>query len=94
MADPDLEEWLAMSDEEQERAFQSELRLYNAMIDAMPWKAYMAYRRSNCVRLCKLIRRNIREFPELELFQQHLRAAQRRLLAIRLLRRGKLVGNA
>lgn len=91
----DWDEWLAMSDAEQEAEWQSALRQYNEMIDHMTPDELFHYRRSRNLDLCIKIRSNMKAFPGIEIFRHSLRDTQRRLLALRIEHRtGLVVGHA
>lgn len=92
--DIDLDDWIAMSRAEQDRELASAMNQYNEMIDRMSRDEYLAYRRRRNLDLCLKIRKNLRAFPGVVLFHDHLRATQRRLLMLRIERAGVPMGNA
>lgn len=92
--DIDLDDWIAMSDAEQDRELASAMNQYNEMIDRMSRDEYLAYRRRRNLDLCLQIRKSLRAFPGLVIFQNNLRATQRRLLMLRMERAGVPMGNA
>lgn len=84
----DWDEWVAMTEAQQDREMVSAVNQYNEMIDRMSRAEYAAYRRREALELCRSIRKNLRAFPGISIFEESLRRTQRRLLVLRMERAG------
>lgn len=80
-----MEDWMQMSDAERDAILEREMRAYNEWYDRLtPLQRYRRSRGIN-VRLCRDWRRHLKTL-EIEVFREHLRSAQIRLLKLRIQR--------
>ncbi|BAR47071.1 hypothetical protein [Methylobacterium aquaticum] len=86
----DMDEWLSLSDEQQEAELQKELAAYSRWYDGLSIAGQLAHRRHMALSNCRSARRLIRLAHCPEIIRQHARnqikAAQIRLLKIRVWR--------
>jgi hypothetical protein len=84
----DMEEWMAMSEEERDQELASVMRDHVEWWQTLTLAEQFAERRRRAVESCAGWRRLIQDNPNLaELFGENLRAVQKRLVALRFERR-------
>ena len=90
--DLDLEEWLAMTEEQQDVALDRAIAEYARWYDALPEKIKIKYHIARTLRLCVDQRRLAKRF---DFFVPRLKSSQQRLLRWRAWRQtGQMPGNS
>lgn len=84
--DTDMDEWMAMSEAEQERELQAAMNQYDEWYSRLSFAERVALSRHRTVALCLKWRRLIREH-DMDFLRDQLRQSQVRLLKIREWRR-------
>lgn len=82
--DIEAELFAEMSDAEQEAELERLQQEYVKMIDSMTREELYVYRRHRAIDLCRKVRTNLREFPDISVFSEILRRTQKRMLSARL----------
>ena len=88
--DVDWEEWMSMTDAQQEAALDRELKAYAEMLEEMSADEYYAHKRHFIMRTINGARANARKSPGLiadTLMQFVIRPSQKSLLGLRIWRR-------
>jgi hypothetical protein len=83
--DIEMEEWLEMSEAQQNAALERAMREYGRMIDAMPEKDRIRHFIRGALANCRSYRRTLKVL-DIDIIRQHLRGCQHRLLKLRIWR--------
>jgi hypothetical protein len=84
-SDERWEEWLEMSDAEQDAELNSAMREYEKMLDSMPLRERISHHVGMCLRTCANWRRLIRDH-DFDFAKDHLKQCQLRLAKLRIWR--------
>ena len=88
------DEWLEMSDAEQEAVLAAEMRAYESYLDQMPLDQRIRHHTRNCLETCAKWRKLLVE-NDFSFAREHLKQCQLRLLKLRIWRQtGNYPGSA
>lgn len=82
MSELDWDEWMEMTDEQQEALLAREMAAYNRRFDGLTRRQQIAHCRRGALDSCMAWRKILKRM-DLDCFRDHLRSAQIRLLKIR-----------